>query len=152
MNFLIRLRFFLSNTGLRKFSENRHFEKKTSLSSHHRRQPLKSTLRKFVQHFDTQKNFPSSCIELCVLLPFRLQQLNLKPHFIIMISSKSPEEVRRKIVSEKNLKTTKKKNSKTSFGRHLDVFIIIFFSPDTQKNFQLIDTQKIFGCSTIRFH
>jgi len=47
--------FFLSNTGLRKFSENRHFEKKrkTSLSSHHRRQPLKSTLRKFVQHFDT---------------------------------------------------------------------------------------------------
>ena len=45
--------FFLSNAGLRKFSENRHFKKKTSLSSHHRRQPLKSTLRKFVQHFDT---------------------------------------------------------------------------------------------------
>ena len=44
-----------------------------------------------------------------------------------MISSKSPEEVRRKIVSEKNLKTTKK-NSKTSFGRHLDVFIIFFLS------------------------
>jgi len=117
--------FFLSNTGLRKFSENRHFEKKPSLSSHHRRQPLKSTVRKFVQHFDTYKNFPSSCIELCVLLPRRLQQLNLKTHFIVMISSKSPEEVRRKIASEKNLKTTKK-NSKTSFGRHLDVFIIFF--------------------------
>ena len=29
---LIRLRFFLSNTGLRKFSENRHFEKKKNIS------------------------------------------------------------------------------------------------------------------------
>ncbi len=49
---LIRLRFFLSDAGLWKFSEST-LRKKTSLSSHHRRQPSRSTLRKFVQHFDT---------------------------------------------------------------------------------------------------
>ena len=44
--------FFWAMRDLENFP-NRHFKKKPSLSSHHRRQPLRSTLRKFVQHLDT---------------------------------------------------------------------------------------------------
>ena len=49
--------FFLSNAGLRKFSENRHFAIKTSLSSHHRRQPLKPTVRKICSTFRHLEEF-----------------------------------------------------------------------------------------------
>ena len=50
---LIRLRFFWATRDLENSPKIDTSKKKTSLSSHHRRQPLKSTLRKFVQHFDT---------------------------------------------------------------------------------------------------
>ena len=50
---LIRLRFFWATRDLENSPKIDTSKKKTSLSSHHRRQPLKSTVRKFVQHFDT---------------------------------------------------------------------------------------------------
>jgi hypothetical protein len=107
---LIRLHFFSEHRGTLKILRIDTSKKKTSLSSHHQRQSLRSTLRKICSTFDTWKNFfPRHALSsaekwnsISVLTTAIKFEATFHHHDLVKV-------VWRKIVSEKNLKTTKKK-------------------------------------------